>query len=459
MKSRTRIPLLLATAAAAAGCSKIGPITAPALNSGRANFSVVAALGTSITAGYQSGGLVDRHQTHSYAVLFAQRVGAHPLDLPLIGGDGIPPLLEIKRLAPPPVVIAPISATPGSPTNFPLPTAYHNMSIPGALLVDATDTTLYQLPGRNNPFFGLIQRQRGPLALQVARQLDPQPTFVILEYGANELLGPAVKGTTLGIVSNVTYAALMSRTLAFFADSLPNARLAIVNVPDITTIPFFNTLSNRLLDAQGQPLVNPNGSPRFVLGPSNVALTANDRVLLTAAPLLAAGFGYPVGTTSYLSGLPVPGNGLGLGDSLVLSSSEAQTFQIEVRNYNTVIDTSVARRDIAVVDLRGLLRTAATTGFLIQRVRYTSAFVTGGVFSLDGVHPNDLGHALLCNELIAAVNTKFGSNVTPIDPTQFATLTASRAGVARAEPGLPPWLPAGVPGLETLFAPRGLPLP
>ena len=73
MKNRKRASLLLAAAALiAASCSKIEPLTAPNLSSGNANFGVVASLGTSITAGFQSGGLVDRHQIHSYAVLFAQ---------------------------------------------------------------------------------------------------------------------------------------------------------------------------------------------------------------------------------------------------------------------------------------------------------------------------------------------------------------------------------------------------
>jgi len=455
MKNRIRTPLLLAAAALLAGsCSKIKPITAPALTGGRADFSVVAALGASISAGYQSGGLVDRHQTHSYVSLFAQQVGAHLLDLPLIGGDGIPPLLEIKRLIPPPILIAPISSTDGDSTQYNHPNAYHNMGIPGALIRDVADTTGY----RDNRYFSLIQRGRGSIALQIARQLDPQPTFLILEYGGSELLGPATRGTTAGLVTNVAFAAQMTQALDLLADSLPNAKMAIVNVPDVTSLPFFTTLSNRLLDAAGRPLLNPNGSPRLLLGPNNVPLTANDLVLLTASPLVANGFGYPSGTFSYLSGAPVAGRGVGLADSMVLSISEALTLQAQVRNYNTVIDTSAARRGIAVVDLRGLLRTAATTGIQIQRVVYTSAFVTGGLFSLDGIHPNDLAHALLCNELIRAANAKFGSNITPIDPTRFATLTSSRARPARQE-GLPPHLPGGVPGVAALFAPRGLPQP
>jgi hypothetical protein len=64
-------------------------------------------------------------------------------------------------------------------------------------------------------------------------------------------------------------------------------------------------------------------------------------------------------------------------------------------------------------------------------VLYTSAFVTGGLFSLDGVHPNDLAQALLCNEVIRAVNARFASNIQPLDPLKFATLSSSSASAAR----------------------------
>jgi len=80
---------------------------------------------------------------------------------------------------------------------------------------------------------------------------------------------------------------------------------------------------------------------------------------------------------------------------------------------------------------RGLLRRAESPGIELRRVIYTTKFVTGGLISLDGIHPNDLGHALLCNEAIRAVNARFGSNLQPLDPLRFATLTSSGASAAR----------------------------
>jgi hypothetical protein len=431
MKNRIRISLLLAAAAAiAVSCSKIEPITAPALAPGRADFSVVAAVGSSITAGFQSGGLVDRHQTHSYASLFAQQVGARALDLPLVGGDGIPPLLELKHLYPPPIQIGAISTTPGTPPDPLFPRAYHNLGVPGALLQDLTDTTQYV----TDSYFALIQRGRGSIARQIAdpTQVNPQPTFLLVEYGMGDLLRPALQGTTVGLLSVVNFQKFFGRGLDTLAALLPNAKLAVVNVPDVTAMPFFTTVSNKQLDANGQPVLDANGRTRFLLGPlfdaggKPLPLTANDLVLLSAQPQVASGFGYPIGTFSYLSGSPVAGNGIGLTDAQVLSNSEALTLQDRARRFNAIIDTTSRSafkpRDFATVDLDGLLRRAKSPGIEIRRVLYTSTFVTGGLLGLDGVYPNDLAHALLCNEVIRAVNAKFGSNIQPVDPLLFATL-------------------------------------
>jgi hypothetical protein len=180
-----------------------------------------------------------------------------------------------------------------------------------------------------------------------------------------------------------------------------------------------------------------NGRPRFLLGPNNVALTANDLVLLTARPSIASGIGYPLGSFVYLTPTDsVPGTGTGLNDSQVLNNTEALTVQDRARRFNSIIDTTLRSttkpRDFAVVDFDGLVRRAKSPGIEIRGVVYTTKFLTGGLFSLDGVYPNDMAHALLCNQAIAAVNARFGSNLQPVDPTRYAT-TGSRAGLSRNE--------------------------
>ncbi len=42
-------------------------------------------------------------------------------------------------------------------------------------------------------------------------------------------------------------------------------------------------------------------------------------------------------------------------------------------------------------------------------------FVTGGLFSLDGVHPTSQGQAIIANEFIKITNAKFNANLPLID--------------------------------------------
>src|SRR5262249_37952715 len=208
---------------------------------------------------------VDRHQLHSYAQLFAKQVHARPMDLPLVNGDGIPPLLELKHFYPPPDTIAPISDTYGIPTNLGLPTAYHNLAVPAARVQDVFDTTHYDLAPPRDTFFTNIQRGRGSLARQIATQLDPPPTFLLFEFGSSELLRPALNGTIVGLTTVAAFADSFRFALDTLAALLPNVEMAVVNVPDVTQLPFFTTISNRQLDRYGRSIVAANGKAKFLL--------------------------------------------------------------------------------------------------------------------------------------------------------------------------------------------------
>jgi len=152
-------------------------------------------------------------------------------------------------------------------------------------------------------------------------------------------------------------------------------------------------------------------------------------VLLTAAGSLATGTGVPV---------PCGGNGNPLPDNLVLTAAEAASISAAVAGYNDAIASEAAARGYALVDLHGLLRQVATAGIAIGGVTYTSAFITGGLFSLDGVHPDDLAHGLICNAMIDAVNAKFASRLPRANLAELASNTSSAQRLARVEPGTLP---------------------
>ncbi|MEA2338168.1 MAG: hypothetical protein QOE82_2175, partial [Thermoanaerobaculia bacterium] len=111
-------------------------------------------------------------------------------------------------------------------------------------------------------------------------------------------------------------------------------------------------------------------------------------------------------------------------------------------------------RNIPVADLKGLFD-RVTAGTTVGPITLSSAFVTGGFFSLDGFHFTDIGYTLFANEFIKAINSGYGTHI-PLasitrffqnnDPSQTATSSAivpeltpeaSKAILAMA-PALPP---------------------
>jgi hypothetical protein len=394
-------------------CGVLGPIAPPAPQGGSANFGVYVSLGTSITAGWESGGLVEHHQRQSYACLFARQAGAASFTIPTASADGVPPLLRLASLNP--LIISNAGRTAGAFTND-QPTAYHNMAVPYSLLPDLADSTNYynQFAERNEQFNGIV-RHRGTILQQVA---SLNPTFMSIEYGSNEVLGAASAGSGTPLIPAALFAPLLTATLDGLQALLPQAKLALLTVPDVTSIPFVTTFppfTVSLTTGQPVPLIGPGGTP---LGPG-------DHVLLTAGALIAVGDGIPVGGFNYLNP-SAPGNGNPLPDAVVLSASETGNLQTTVDAYNTAIRAEAAARGAALVDLNGLLAQANASGLPFQGHDYTTDFITGGLFSLDGVHPTDLAHGFIANAMIDAVNAAFGASISPVDLSASATATSSR---------------------------------
>jgi len=80
--------------------------------------------------------------------------------------------------------------------------------------------------------------------------------------------------------------------------------------------------------------------------------------------------------------------------------------------------------------MNALLRTLSTQGQVVGGVTYTSAFLTGGIFSYDGVHPTEMGYAIVANEWIRMMNANGGS-LPEVDLLPFTGISApvSRSSV------------------------------
>ena len=123
-----------------AGCSSgssnpLAPIqAAQAKNAG--NFSNTIFLGDSLTAGFQSGSLLDTLQVHGWAPLVAKQASFSILQ-PLIAYPGAPNVLQLVSLGPPPVITSVAGTTTGR-DNF--ATQVTDLAVPGAMVNDVLNT-------------------------------------------------------------------------------------------------------------------------------------------------------------------------------------------------------------------------------------------------------------------------------------------------------------------------------
>jgi lysophospholipase L1-like esterase len=390
------------------------PLAASAqVDTGEANFTRYYAIGDSLTAGFSSGGLVATVQATSYpALIFRQATASTTgFEQPLVTTPGIPALLELRSLAP--LVIAPVAGR-GNPANLTLQRPYNNLAVPGADVHDVVATVT-----DGGGLHDLILRGFGT---QLQQALSRQPTFATIWVGNNDVLSAATSGR---VIEGVTLTSVASfdadfRTIVS-ALSGAGARLAIANIPNVTSIPFVTTIAPVVVNpATSQPVLV-NGNPVPLIGPNGLLRPGVDRVLLTAAAELSQGRGIPT---------QLGGSGQPLSDAVVLSGEEIATIQARIQDFNNIIRSVAQQAGAAFVDMNAVLTTLSTRGISVGGVTFSTAFLTGGIFSYDGVHPTQFGYAFIANEFIEAINERFNGDIPPVDlfPFMFGPIPAPVPG-------------------------------
>ena len=145
---------------------------------------------------------------------------------------------------------------------------------------------------------------------------------------------------------------------------------------------------------------------------------ANDLLVLPSSSIIGT-----VNTTSVAflmnQGLPqalagqfsAEGITLPLADKWVLTPSEQEEVKNATDAYNTTIASVVnSNPNVALLDLKGILQQANTTGVVFDNYTLQTSLVTGGAIGLDGVHLTARGYAYLANKFLEKIDEAFGSN-------------------------------------------------
>lgn len=383
------------------------------------NFTSYVALGDSLTAGFSNASLVETHQRRSYPALLARQAAVSAFEQPLVSEPGIPPELTLVSLIPP--VVSATATSPGAPLRLDLPRPYNNLGVPAATVVD-----LLTRMTDGGGYHDLVLRGLGT-ALQ--QGLSLRPTTVTLWTGSNDVLvatlaGRAVEGVTMTPVAAFR-AAYQSVVDALKASG---AFVVAANVPDVVATPFVTTIQPIVVNpATGVP-VRVNGQTVALLGPTG-PLPANSLVTLAAAPLLLKGDGIPT---------ELGGTGRGLPDEVILDLAEAAAIRERVGQYNQVIAEIGQGAGVPVLDVHAFFAEAATRGRVVGGVTLTSAYLTGGMFGYDGVHPSDLGYALIANEWIRLINSR-GGQLPEVDLGPYFGVGGTASARSVRAGGAAPW--------------------
>lgn len=168
------------------------------------------------------------------------------------------------------------------------------------------------------------------------------------------------------------------------------------------------------LPAQAAPLVA--GLLGTTYGQARQA-TADDLFVLPSSTVIgtvnmeAAGALVAQGLSATLAGqFSVEGVSLPLADKWVLTPEEQTEIANATDAFNAIISAAASQAGLAFVDANALLNQLANGGITSGQYTLTASLVTGGAFSLDGIHPTARGYALIANEFMKAIDATYGSN-------------------------------------------------
>lgn len=151
--------------------------------------------------------------------------------------------------------------------------------------------------------------------------------------------------------------------------------------------------------------------------------TANDLIVLPASSYIGTVNASSPSTLINVNGVSYP-----MGDQWVLTPAEKNAVANATTAYNNAIVSIAASKNLAVADMNFIM-TRLTTGLkvddgTIYTANYFSSTTASSVlFSLDGVHPNARGYAVISNEIIKIINSYYHANIPLVSAAGFPGAT------------------------------------
>lgn len=362
-----------------------------------------------------------------------------------------------------------IAGTASTEINSGQAMAYNNMGVPGAKsfhLLAAGYGNVQGVPaGLANPYYA--RHATSSTSKVIDDAMMKNPTFFTNWIGNNDVLSFAISGGTgvsqEGNINPATYGSndiTDSNVFAGAYSEITNkltsggAKGVVATIPNVTSIPYFTTVPYNPvpLDAATAGAVNQGYAPyngglqaarqaglisqeeanrrtvTFTAGEGNAVViedesltdlsvlglpnyrqaTSSDLIVLPAMSFI----GTPVnGNPTMINGVTVP-----LKDKWVLIPSEISLINTATANFNNTIKAVAASKGLAVADMNAILSQLVSglrveDGQVYTANYFSTSTLSTVLFSLDGVHPNARGYAVISNEIIKVINRHYNAKL------------------------------------------------
>ncbi|MCA5003919.1 SGNH/GDSL hydrolase family protein [Sphingobacterium bovistauri] len=426
MKNNIKLYVGLAAIALMASCKPEIVKEYETSNPQNVNFSKYIAVGNSLTAGFADGGLYLEGQQVAFPGLLAEQMksyGGGSFETPFFSeaqsnGSGYLRLKSLENGRPVTESVTDKLAYTGAGVLAKYSGGeINNLGVPGMRL----DHSGVALVSAGNMYFSrlLPDAEVGKKSYQDFVE-NRSHTFFSFWLGNNDVLGYATNGAvndnpagTTVLTNEQTFKAVYTQ---FIGKLTANGQKGVVaTIPDVTTIPYFTTVTRKaLLDAAsaiaGQQI------PALVIatksGPR--VATDNDLFILPFSSLAPSLLGKPNALQApygFHTANPIE-------DKYVLDAEEAANIKVHIEKLNAIIKQIATDKNLALADANAYL-TRIKNGMLYNGFGISSAYITGNVFSLDGIHLTPIGNAIMSNLVIDAINAKYGTKLEKVDASKF----------------------------------------
>lgn len=397
---------------------------------GTADFSRYIAVGNSLTAGYADGGLYLEGQQNSYPEMIAAQmktVGGGSFTSPFFSaaqsnGSGYLSLTGFTASGTPITTAVTTNLAIRGQINIPpygnitLYTKYtgdlNNYGVPGIKLLQITSAGYGNL---NGYFERLLPASSPAVNTSYLDFVTANPfTFFSCWLGNNDILAYATAGGASPAdqpTDKGTFTALYN--LAISTLTAKGAKGVVATIPNVLSTPYFTTVTLASL-LKAVQVSAPTVTALYIqtgTGTVRAATSLDYFVLpLASANLIGVpnGGGYPYGLH--------PLNPI--KSQYVLDRDEAEIVADYTDSYNAAIKSIAAAKGLAVMDAFSLLN-EYSAGKVVNGVAVNGAYITGNLFSLDGIHLTPMGYAIVANAYIKAINAQYGSTIPIVDITKY----------------------------------------